>query len=106
MAIEITRLPTSQLQNAADGPSATRTGRHNEQQRNTAQQETDAVAVVDTVSFTETATQLQAIERQIADLPIVDDGRIAMLQNLIERGEFEIDPNQIADRLIIFEGQI
>lgn len=104
MAIEITGLPTSKLQNAADGPSTTRSGHHNENQGE--KSDASATKIVDTVSFTETATQLQVIENQIADLPVVDTARIERLQGLLERGEYAIDAGHVADRLMLFESQL
>lgn len=60
----------------------------------------------DTVSLTGQATQLQAVESEIAGLPVVDTQRVVEVQKAMEAGDFRIDPARIADKMLNFEAQM
>lgn len=49
------------------------------------------------------AAQLQALQAEIADLPVVDAQRVQDVQQTIATGAFQIQPIQVADRLLTFE---
>ena len=57
----------------------------------------------DRVSLTEQAAQLQALEGQIANLPVVDTQRVREVQHAIATGNLRIDPAAIADKMLNFE---
>ena len=57
----------------------------------------------DAVSLTDTATRLKTIEARIRELPDVDRERVAELRSLIDSGEYEIDSQLIARRLVQLE---
>lgn len=60
-------------------------------------------AAADSVSLTDTALRLAALQEKIATLPDVDAGRVAELQHAIEQGHYRADPAAIADRLLQLE---
>ncbi|MDQ2068497.1 flagellar biosynthesis anti-sigma factor FlgM [Natronospira bacteriovora] len=54
----------------------------------------------DRVSLSESSLQMQALEQRVADSSGVDQQRIAELREAIERGDYEISAEGIADALI------
>ena len=57
----------------------------------------------DTLSLTNKAAQLQQLEAQISALPVVDSQRVEDVQHSLATGSFEIQPAQVADKLLSFE---
>lgn len=57
----------------------------------------------DSVSLTDTALRLAALQEKVAALPDVDAGRVAELRQAIEQGQYRADPAAIADRLLQLE---
>lgn len=79
---------------------------HEVNRNNTAQAGNTAPASSDTVSITNTASQLQALEKQLASLPVVDVQRVDSIKREISNGTFEINPPRIADKMIQIESAI
>ncbi len=107
MPIEIINLPTAQRSNAGtnEGTAPTRAQTTNNQSNRT-ESETDKAPYTDTVTFTETATQLQEIASKIADIPVVDMARVETMQYRLENGGLEIDTNNLANNILRFETQL
>jgi negative regulator of flagellin synthesis FlgM len=57
----------------------------------------------DKLSLTSEATQLKALEDRIAELPVVDTQRVTAVQRSLATGTFQIDPAQVADKMLRFE---
>ena len=76
------------------------------QQNQTAQNAPTGSAPTDTVSLTGTASQLRALEQQIASLPVVDVQRVESIKQDISSGSYQIDPVQVADKMIQMESAI
>ena len=57
----------------------------------------------DQVSLTAQASQLQALESQIATLPVVDTQRVQDVQRTLATGSFQMEPLQVADKVLSFE---
>ena len=57
----------------------------------------------DQLQLSNQAAQLQALEAQIANLPIVDTQRVQDVQRTLATGSFQIEPAQVADKLLTFE---
>ena len=57
----------------------------------------------DTVELTSGARLLERLEKTLADLPGVDEARVAEVKTAIESGNYEIDADAIADAMIRFE---
>lgn len=62
-----------------------------------------AAASSDSVSLTDTAARLRSLESSLAEMPEVDDERVAAIQQAIEDGSYEINAASIADKLLNFE---
>ena len=57
----------------------------------------------ESVSITDTARRLAALQVTIASLPEVDANRVTELRQAIERGQYHANPEKIADRLMQLE---
>ncbi len=57
----------------------------------------------DQLSLSSQAAQLQALEAEIANLPVVDAQRVQDVQRTIATQSYEIQPAQVADKVLTFE---
>jgi len=57
----------------------------------------------DQVSLTASAALLQELEKEIAQLPVVDSGRVESVQRALATGTFQVDPARTADKLLQLE---
>ncbi len=60
----------------------------------------------DTVTFTQAAAQLQQVEQQIKSTPVTDTQRIEQVQSAINKGRYDPDPAQVADKMLNFESAL
>ncbi|EMR13743.1 anti-sigma-28 factor FlgM [Methylophaga lonarensis MPL] len=60
----------------------------------------------DKVSLTDTASQLQSLQRSVADLPQVDVQRVEALRAAIADGSYQVDSEKLARNMIDLEGQL
>ncbi|AFJ02602.1 flagellar biosynthesis anti-sigma factor FlgM [Methylophaga frappieri] len=66
----------------------------------------DARAVSsDTFSLTDTASQLQSLQKTIAAMPETNQQRIAALREAIDNGDYQVDTEKLAQNMIDFERQ-
>lgn len=63
-------------------------------------------AVGDSVNLTDTAEQLRRIEASLADLPEVDNDKVAAIRQSIENGSYQVDAARVADSLLQFESAL
>ncbi|PHR48471.1 flagellar biosynthesis anti-sigma factor FlgM [Cycloclasticus sp.] len=54
----------------------------------------------DSIDLTENASKLQQIEQSLQDIPVIDTGRVEAISQSIEEGQYNIDNEKIADRII------
>ena len=57
----------------------------------------------DQLQLSNQAAQLQALESQIANLPVVDTQRVQDVQRTLATGSFQIQPAEVADKMLQFE---
>lgn len=57
----------------------------------------------DKVSLTDTAARLKALEHQLAQQPEIDDKRVSNVQDAISNGNYKVDPERVADKMMNFE---
>ena len=88
-------------------------GESQKQQVQTTQQNavTPAASVVaaqssDTVRLTGTASQLRGLEQQLAAQPVVDTQRVSAIRHEINSGQFIVNPERVADKMIQIENLI
>ncbi|HIP53508.1 MAG TPA: flagellar biosynthesis anti-sigma factor FlgM [Chromatiales bacterium] len=101
MTAEINALPGGIVQNSGENKQIT-----TPQENRTSSGTGNAVsgsAQRDSVSLSASATRLQALEAQIAKLPVVDQSRVDNVRHDIAAGTFAIDPMTTADKLLDME---
>ena len=57
----------------------------------------------DRLNLSDQAAQLQALEAEIANLPVVDTHRVQDVQRTLATGSYEIQPARVADKVLTFE---
>lgn len=99
MPIDINGLPSSHLPGTNESRQVTPV--HNEPSKN--ERETGTPTTGDTVSLTESARQLQALEAQLNSQPVVDSQRVENIRQALDNGSYQINPEQISHKLLQFE---
>lgn len=82
-----------------DNSAATRTPG----ERNASPTVTMPTGSPDRFSLTDQAAQIQALEHQISELPVVDMKRVTEVQQAVELGDLRINPESVADKILKFE---
>jgi len=57
----------------------------------------------DKVSLTSTAARLKELEQRLSDQAPVDTRRVNDMKNAIASGEYQVDADRVADKMIEFE---
>ena len=57
----------------------------------------------DTVSLTDMASRLKSLESKLDSQSAIDQSRVDRVRDAISRGEFRIDPERVADKMMDFE---
>jgi negative regulator of flagellin synthesis FlgM len=65
--------------------------------------EASATSETDSVHITQSARSLAALSQAIQDAPDVDTARVAAVQQAIDGGQYTINPERIASRLLQLE---
>ena len=55
------------------------------------------------ISLSDTMARLQDIVRSLDDASIVDAGRVDVLRDALARGDYRIDDDRVADKLVALE---
>ena len=71
-----------------------------------AQQETGRPSTADTVSLTDTVLQLKNLEQSLSNVPVVDAQRVESLRQAVDQGRYEIDPQDVAEKLLGFDARL
>lgn len=74
--------------------------------RATAGQPAAATPAGSSVTLTDAAKRLAALERAVAAVPDVDMARVEELRNAIESGRYTVDAERIATRLLDIEREL
>lgn len=102
MAIEISGNASSQLSNATEANQV--------QKQQTAQNTKPIVEPTrsqeDRISVTDTAAQLQALEKIIAKEPAVNLQKVDNVRAAVNSKQFDINPQRVADKMLNFEGAL
>lgn len=72
----------------------------------TAETSPAAATSTDSVSITDAARRLAALQEHIASLPEVDAQRVTELRQAIEQGKYHANPGAIADKLLQLENDL
>lgn len=57
----------------------------------------------DKVVLTEMAARLKSLEQKLASQPEIDQARVDNVREAISRGEYRINPDRVADKMMDFE---
>lgn len=57
----------------------------------------------DRVTLTNTASRLQSIEQQLNNASSIDGTHVAEVQSAISNGDYNVDADRIADKMLAFE---
>jgi len=99
MAIEIAGSPASRVQESSGNKQAIQTDKK-------LQQEGINASPTDQVTLTKTAAKLQKLEKDLSNIPVVDQDRVASLRKAIASGEYKVDPVKTAEKLVQFESAL
>ncbi len=99
MAIEISGQSPAQLSNAKSDAKV-QVGRTDPP---LPKQQTGKPSTADTVTLTDTASQLHKLEAQISAVPIVDASRVEGVKRSLINGQFQINPQRVAEKMMNFE---
>lgn len=58
------------------------------------------------VRITDQARQLAALEQALSEVPEVNETRVAAIRLAIEQGQYEVNPERIADKLLRTEREL
>jgi negative regulator of flagellin synthesis FlgM len=62
-----------------------------------------ATSAADSVQITDTASHLVTAEQALAEVPVVNQGRVSEISDALAAGTYEISPDRIANQLLQFE---
>lgn len=85
--------------------SSSRTGgvKRTEQGESTRSTGSEESTRKDAVALTDTAVRLKRIEASLAELPEVDQAKVDALRERVDSGDYEVDSNEVARRLVQME---
>lgn len=66
-------------------------------------QSENTTSTADRVTLTNTAARLKDIEHQLNNASSVDSARVAAVQSAISNGDYTVDADRIADKMLAFE---
>lgn len=57
----------------------------------------------DSVSITDMAGRLRSLEQKLANQSEIDQSHVNKVRDAISRGEYKVDPDRVADKMMDFE---
>ena len=72
----------------------------------TPSQTSGASSAADSVQITDTASHLVNLEQALSEVPVVNQGKVAVISEALAAGTYEISPDRIANQLLQFERQL
>lgn len=99
MTNDITNINSNRSQLSSNQSSAVKI-RNEAKQGNNSE---SASTAGDRVTLTDTASRLKNIEHQLNNTSSVDSERVAAVQSAISNGEYTVDADRIADKMLAFE---
>jgi negative regulator of flagellin synthesis FlgM len=103
MAVDITGLGASNPAKVGENSTKNRVDDGNGQ---TTRSNNQAQQHADVVTITPSAAKLQAVEQKLASIPVVDQARVDQLRNAIESGQYKVDPQRTAEKLLQMESAL
>ncbi len=66
----------------------------------------ESAGLTDQVKLSASSKSIQQIEAEIRDMPEVDDATVERIRGAIERGEYKIDYEKLAGKMLDFEDRL
>ena len=60
----------------------------------------------DTVKLTDQAMSLSRLQQKISDAPVTDDNKVATIKAAIERGDYKINADRVANKMLAQESAL
>ena len=102
MSMKINDMANTQAQKAGNSQNSKETRPSPE----AVSQEASRSSESDTVTLTQTAQRLHELEGALANEPVVNSQRVEAIKAAIQSGDYQIDPQRVADKLISFEEKL
>jgi len=96
---DITNINSNRAQLNSNQSSSVKSRNEAKQENNT--ESTSSIG--DRVTLTDTASRLKDIEQQLNNTSSVDNARVAEVQSAISSGDYNVDADRIADKMLSFE---
>lgn len=96
---DITNINSNRAQLNSNQSSSVKSRNEAKQENNT--ESTSSIG--DRVTLTNTASRLRDIEQQLSNTSSVDNARVAEVQSAISSGDYNVDSDRIADKMLAFE---
>lgn len=77
--------------------------KNSDESKKTADSGAASSPLMDKVTLTDTAAKLKALEAELTHQPMVNENKVKDMQNSIQSGNYKMDPERIADKMINFE---
>jgi len=97
---DITNINSNRAQLSSNQSSSVKS-RNEAKQSN--QSEGSSAAAGDRVTLTNTASRLKELEQQLSNTSSVDSSHVAEVQSAITNGDYSVDADRIADKMLAFE---
>jgi negative regulator of flagellin synthesis FlgM len=65
-----------------------------------------AASTADQLTLTGSARTLQKLGDAIASTPVVNTAKVAAVKQAVQSGSYQVDPGQVADKIIQFESDL
>lgn len=92
-----TQPPTTPQKNAPSAGKPTDSANPSTQQQSRSE---------DKVSLTDTATKMQGLQQQVSDASAVDSEKVEAIRAAIAEGNYPVDSEKLAQKMIDLEGQL
>lgn len=98
----------NKLTSGLDGGSRAKTDAASQQNQKTEENSktTANVSSGDQVKLSSSSMNIQQIEAEVSKMPDVDDKTIDRIRSAIDSGEYKIDYQQLAGKMLDFEGKL
>lgn len=65
-----------------------------------------STSLADQVKLSASSKSIQQVEAEVRSMPEVDDAAVERIRSAIERGEYKIDYEKLAGKMLNFEGDL
>ena len=96
---DITNINSNRAQLSSNQSSSIKS--RNEAKQNNQSESSSSTS--DRVTLTDTASRLKDLEQQLSSSSSVDSARVAAVQSAISNGDYNVNADSIADKMLAFE---